>query len=163
DRARGASARAPAASHGGPQRRGLRCMSFVSYERASVRTASGRAILDRLTLEVAEGETLALIGRSGSGKTTALPLLNQRPPPPGDTRRRLSRGPAPRAHAHSAASAIPSLSAPPPAAPRGGWAGTARAATRGARGCPPWSPPGPTRPATTTHLDELWAQLQALP
>jgi osmoprotectant transport system ATP-binding protein len=51
-------------------------MSFVSYERASVRTASGRAILDGLTLEVAEGETLALIGRSGSGKTTALRLVN---------------------------------------------------------------------------------------
>jgi osmoprotectant transport system ATP-binding protein len=51
-------------------------MSFVSYEGASVRAASGRAILDGLTLGVAEGETLALIGRSGSGKTTALRLVN---------------------------------------------------------------------------------------
>ena len=51
-------------------------MSFVRYERASVRAPSGRTILDDLTLEVAEGETLALIGRSGSGKTTALRLVN---------------------------------------------------------------------------------------
>lgn len=51
-------------------------MTFVSYERASVRAASGRTILDGLTLEVAAGETLALIGRSGSGKTTALRLVN---------------------------------------------------------------------------------------
>src|SRR4029453_10732506 len=36
----------------------------------------GRSILEGLTLEVAEGETLALIGRSGSGKTTALRLVN---------------------------------------------------------------------------------------
>ncbi len=50
-------------------------MSFVSYDGASVR-ATGRAILDGLTLGVAEGETLALIGRSGSGKTTALRLVN---------------------------------------------------------------------------------------
>jgi osmoprotectant transport system ATP-binding protein len=51
-------------------------MSFVRYEGASVHTASGRTILEGLTLEVAEGETLALIGRSGSGKTTALRLVN---------------------------------------------------------------------------------------
>jgi len=49
--------------------------AFVAWDAASVH-AAGRAILDRLTLEVAEGETLALIGRSGSGKTTALRLVN---------------------------------------------------------------------------------------
>jgi osmoprotectant transport system ATP-binding protein len=49
---------------------------FVEYDGASVRAASGRTILDGLTLAVAEGETLALIGRSGSGKTTALRLVN---------------------------------------------------------------------------------------
>jgi osmoprotectant transport system ATP-binding protein len=51
-------------------------MSFVIYDAATVHAASGRVILDRLTLEVAAGETLALIGRSGSGKTTALRLVN---------------------------------------------------------------------------------------
>ncbi len=50
--------------------------AFVAYEDATVRAASGRAILDGLTLEVAAGDTLALIGRSGSGKTTALRLVN---------------------------------------------------------------------------------------
>ena len=49
--------------------------AFVRYETVSVE-APGRTILERLSLEVAEGETLALIGRSGSGKTTALRLAN---------------------------------------------------------------------------------------
>jgi osmoprotectant transport system ATP-binding protein len=50
--------------------------AFVVWDAASVHVAGGRAILDRLTLAVGEGETLALIGRSGSGKTTALRLVN---------------------------------------------------------------------------------------
>ncbi|MBV9081701.1 MAG: ATP-binding cassette domain-containing protein, partial [Acidobacteriaceae bacterium] len=37
----------------------------------------GRTILDNLTFEVARGETLVLLGRSGSGKTTALRLINR--------------------------------------------------------------------------------------
>jgi osmoprotectant transport system ATP-binding protein len=49
--------------------------AFVVWDGASVH-AAGRAILDRVTLDVPEGETLALIGRSGSGKTTALRLVN---------------------------------------------------------------------------------------
>ena len=36
----------------------------------------GRVILDGLSLRVAQGETLVLLGRSGSGKTTALRLIN---------------------------------------------------------------------------------------
>src|SRR5262249_18852244 len=48
---------------------------FVEYDGASVRTPAGRPILDRLVLAVPEGETLALIGRSGPGKTTALRLV----------------------------------------------------------------------------------------
>lgn len=37
---------------------------------------NGRLILDRLNLQIQRGETLVLLGRSGSGKTTALRLIN---------------------------------------------------------------------------------------
>jgi osmoprotectant transport system ATP-binding protein len=37
---------------------------------------NGRPILDDVTLSVASGETLVLLGRSGSGKTTTLKLIN---------------------------------------------------------------------------------------
>src|ERR1700734_3198160 len=36
----------------------------------------GNLILDKLDLRIAEGRTLVLLGRSGSGKTTALKMLN---------------------------------------------------------------------------------------
>jgi osmoprotectant transport system ATP-binding protein len=42
----------------------------VSYE------IRGKAVLRHLDLEVAAGETLVLLGRSGSGKTTALRMVN---------------------------------------------------------------------------------------
>ena len=48
---------------------------FVEFEDAGFRV-DGRAILRGFSLAVAEGETVALIGRSGSGKTTALKLVN---------------------------------------------------------------------------------------
>jgi osmoprotectant transport system ATP-binding protein len=38
---------------------------------------NGKAILDNFNLQVREGETLVLLGRSGSGKTTALRLINR--------------------------------------------------------------------------------------
>jgi len=37
---------------------------------------NGRPLLEKLTLSVREGETLVLLGRSGSGKTTTLKLIN---------------------------------------------------------------------------------------
>ena len=49
---------------------------FVEFAGAGFRLPDGRPLLADLSLTVAEGETLALIGRSGSGKTTALKLVN---------------------------------------------------------------------------------------
>src|SRR5690242_14709454 len=37
---------------------------------------SGRQVLSNLTFSVEPGETLVLLGRSGSGKTTALKMVN---------------------------------------------------------------------------------------
>jgi osmoprotectant transport system ATP-binding protein len=37
----------------------------------------GREILSRLNLQIARGETLVLLGRSGSGKTTTLKIINR--------------------------------------------------------------------------------------
>jgi osmoprotectant transport system ATP-binding protein len=47
------------------------CFSDVSY------STGGRVILDRLSFDLERGETLVLLGRSGSGKTTALRLINR--------------------------------------------------------------------------------------
>jgi osmoprotectant transport system ATP-binding protein len=49
---------------------------FVELAGATVRLPGGRTLLDGLSLAVHEGETVVLIGRSGSGKTTALKLVN---------------------------------------------------------------------------------------
>ena len=40
-------------------------------------TVSGTQVLSGLSLEVRKGETLVLLGRSGSGKTTSLKLINR--------------------------------------------------------------------------------------
>ena len=50
-------------------------MSVVQFRDASFQIGD-RAILRNLTLSVEPGETLVLLGRSGSGKTTALRLIN---------------------------------------------------------------------------------------
>ena len=42
-----------------------------------VRPSGNAAILDRLSFKVDAGETLVLLGRSGSGKTTALKMVNR--------------------------------------------------------------------------------------
>lgn len=50
-------------------------MSAVEFSEVTY-AAGGREILRRLTLDAEPGETIALLGRSGSGKTTALKLTN---------------------------------------------------------------------------------------
>src|SRR3984893_16937211 len=43
----------------------------------SYRLPSGTSLVSELSLKVAQGETLVLLGRSGSGKTTTLKLINR--------------------------------------------------------------------------------------
>ncbi len=48
---------------------------MIEFRNVSCR-AGDKQILDRLSLRVEEGETMVLLGRSGSGKTTALKMVN---------------------------------------------------------------------------------------
>jgi osmoprotectant transport system ATP-binding protein len=48
----------------------------IEFDRTSFRL-NGRPLLQELTLSVKQGETLVLLGRSGSGKTTTLKLINR--------------------------------------------------------------------------------------
>ena len=50
-------------------------MALVEFRRVSYEIA-GRPILSDLSLQIEAGETLVLLGRSGSGKTTALKMIN---------------------------------------------------------------------------------------
>jgi osmoprotectant transport system ATP-binding protein len=48
----------------------------IEFRNVSYRLADGRSLLTHLSLSVARGETLVLLGRSGAGKTTAIKLIN---------------------------------------------------------------------------------------
>jgi osmoprotectant transport system ATP-binding protein len=49
----------------------------IQFQNVSYRLESGYELLRNLNLEVQRGETLVLLGRSGSGKTTTLKLINR--------------------------------------------------------------------------------------
>ena len=51
--------------------------AVIEFRDVSYRLPSGREVLRNLNLEVHRGEILVLLGRSGSGKTTALKLVNR--------------------------------------------------------------------------------------
>ena len=51
--------------------------SVIEFRNVSYHLSDGRPILRDLNLEVHRGEILVLLGRSGSGKTTALKLVNR--------------------------------------------------------------------------------------
>jgi osmoprotectant transport system ATP-binding protein len=50
--------------------------SAIEFARTSFRL-NGQILLDNLSFSVKQGETLVLLGRSGSGKTTTLKLINR--------------------------------------------------------------------------------------
>jgi osmoprotectant transport system ATP-binding protein len=49
----------------------------IECREVGYRIISGRALVANLNLQVRQGETLVLLGRSGSGKTTTLKLINR--------------------------------------------------------------------------------------
>ena len=49
----------------------------VEFQGVSFRHADGTPVLDGLTLTIAAGEVVALLGRSGAGKSTVLRLVNR--------------------------------------------------------------------------------------
>lgn len=51
--------------------------SAIVFREVSLVVPGGKAIVDRLNFDIKAGETLVLLGRSGSGKTTTLKLINR--------------------------------------------------------------------------------------
>ncbi len=49
----------------------------IEFDQVTFRHAGGAAILEDFSLTIQSGETLALVGRSGMGKTTILKLINR--------------------------------------------------------------------------------------
>jgi len=49
----------------------------IEFRDVGYRITSGRLLLDAISLTVQAGETLMLLGRSGSGKTTCLKMINR--------------------------------------------------------------------------------------
>ncbi|MDB5101652.1 MAG: Polyamine-transporting ATPase [Cyanobacteria bacterium RYN_339] len=55
----------------------------IAFEHVSFQLPGGRTLLEDLNLEVQAGETLVLLGRSGSGKTTTMRMINRMLEPTG--------------------------------------------------------------------------------
>jgi osmoprotectant transport system ATP-binding protein len=51
--------------------------AVIEFRDVSYESPNGQAVLSGLNLQVQRGETLVLLGRSGSGKTTSLKLVNR--------------------------------------------------------------------------------------
>jgi osmoprotectant transport system ATP-binding protein len=51
--------------------------AIVRFDRAGLAYPGGARVLDGLSLDIERGEVLALVGRSGAGKSTALKLVNR--------------------------------------------------------------------------------------
>jgi len=49
----------------------------IEFHEVSFRVADGKTLLSGLNMEIYQGETLILLGRSGCGKTTTLKLINR--------------------------------------------------------------------------------------
>jgi osmoprotectant transport system ATP-binding protein len=74
----------PAENHGSPV---AGQEPVIEFRHASYRLPGGQALLSELNLSVPKGDTIALLGRSGAGKSTALKLINRMlEPSDGDVR-----------------------------------------------------------------------------
>ncbi len=51
--------------------------AVIEFRNVSYRTSNDQSVLQDMNLTVESGETLVLLGRSGSGKTTSLKLINR--------------------------------------------------------------------------------------
>ena len=49
---------------------------MIEYRNVSLTSPAGRVILKDFNLSIGPGESVAFLGRSGAGKTTALRLIN---------------------------------------------------------------------------------------
>jgi osmoprotectant transport system ATP-binding protein len=64
----------PSANHGGAV---AGQEPVIEFRHAGYRLPGGQSLLSDLNLSVPKGETIALLGRSGAGKSTALKLINR--------------------------------------------------------------------------------------
>ena len=52
-------------------------MASIVEFRSAAYAVNGRALVEDISFEMESGETIVLLGRSGSGKTTTLKLINR--------------------------------------------------------------------------------------